>query len=92
MPTNRPHGAGRRGPVAREPVLSPTGYRISERTKFELVAAMSYTGATTLQAVIDIAVAEFLERMGTTPGYKATLRTSAAERLRRGLPVPQSND
>lgn len=74
MPDARPHDAGRRGPVARQPELRPTGFRIDERTRFELKAAELFTGSPTLQAVIDLAVRQFLTELRRTPGFENALR------------------
>jgi hypothetical protein len=69
MPTPRPASAGRRGPIARQPAKAPSGYRIDDRTKFELQAAAFFTGCElTLQSVLDLAVAEFLDRLRQVKG------------------------
>jgi hypothetical protein len=73
MPGERPASAGSRGPVRREPALSPSGYRISARRRFELKTAELFTGAAGLQGVIDLAVTEFLDRMRAVPGFTDTL-------------------
>ena len=87
MPQQRPASVGRRGPLAREPRLKPSGFRISERTRFELQAAALYTGCTTIQAVLEIAVTEFLERMASEDGFRETLaKAEAAQRRRAGIP------
>jgi hypothetical protein len=59
MPTSRPASAGRRGPIARQPARTPTGFRVDDRTRFELQAAALYTGCDNLQSVLDLAVTEF---------------------------------
>lgn len=79
----RPSTAGGRGPVAGTPRPVPTGYRVTSRRKFELVGAMNFVGATTLQGVIDVAVDEFLDRMRDTPGYARTLKDAEREQQRR---------
>lgn len=83
MPTSRPATAGRRGPVARQPTRSPTGFRIDDRTRFELQAAALYTGCDNLQAVLDIAVAEFLDRMKREGGFRETLASAERAQQRR---------
>jgi hypothetical protein len=83
MPGDRPETAGSRGPVRREPSLSPSGYRISERRRFELQAASLYTGAAGLQGTIDLAVSEFLDRMHTEPGFSETLDQAERSQQRR---------
>ena len=87
MPSDRPVGAGARGPIGRHPRPLPTGYRVVERRRFELLMAGRFTGHETLQAVIDLAVGEFLDRMRKEPGFNEAL--SAAEqsqRRRAGVP------
>lgn len=94
MPAGRPEGAGARGPVRRRPALSPSGYRISERRKFELTAAALFTGAGNLQAVIDLAVDEFLDRVREEPGFTDTLiNAENSQRRRAGIrEISDSND
>jgi hypothetical protein len=93
MPTPRPASAGRRGPIARRPAKAPTGYRIDERTKFELQAAALYTGCDpTLQSVLDLAVAEFLERLRRSGDSRRRCRTrneSSSSVLGSGDCVPR---
>jgi hypothetical protein len=81
MPTDRPASAGRRGPLRREPTKSPTGYRVTDRRKFELKAAALFTGIDGLQDVIDLAVEQFLDQMHTVPGFTEAL--AAAETIQR---------
>jgi hypothetical protein len=88
MPVDRPSNAGSRGPVRREPASSPSGYRISDRRRFELQAAALFTGATGLQGVIDLAVTEFLDRQRKVPGFIDAL-TNAENNQRRRAGVPQ---
>jgi hypothetical protein len=86
MPGERPETAGSRGPVRREPALSPSGYRISERRRFELQAAILYTGVAGLQGIIDLAVTEFLDRMRIEPGFNETLdHAERSQRRRAGV-------
>jgi hypothetical protein len=80
--SGRPATAGSRGPVGRPEKLTPSGYRVSDRRRFELRAAGPYIGAESLQEIIDLAVTEFLNRLREgTPGFAETLET--AERARR---------
>jgi hypothetical protein len=79
----RPRTAGARGPVAANPRPVPTGYRVTPRRKFELLGALNFVGATTLQGVIDVAVDEFLNRMRGTSGYTDALAAAEAEQQRR---------
>jgi hypothetical protein len=83
MPTSRPATAGRRGPVARQPTRTPTGFRVDDRTRFELQAAALYTGCDNIQAVLDLAVAEFLERMRREEGFRETLVSAERAQQRR---------
>jgi hypothetical protein len=76
VPDARPRDAGRRGPVARQPELKPTGFRIDERTRFELKAAELFTNSPTLQAVIDLAVRRFLAELRDTPGFVDALHNA----------------
>ena len=61
--TARPATAGSRGPIGRQPTLSPTGYRVSARRRNELLMAGRFTDLGSLQDIIDLAVTEFLERL-----------------------------
>ena len=83
MPQPRPASAGRRGPVAADPRRSPSGYRISDRERFELRMAGSFVGRDTLQSVLELAVSEFLERMRSVDGYPAALKAAEREQQRR---------
>ncbi len=83
MPTSRPANAGRRGPIARQPAKTPTGFRVDDRTRFELQAAALYTGSDTIQAVLDIAVTEFLDRMELEDGFRDTLVSAERAQQRR---------
>jgi hypothetical protein len=79
----RPVTAGSRGPIGREPVLSPSGYRVSDRRRFELRMASLFTGHDSLQEVIDLAVAEFLDRLRARPGFADALAAAEQEQQRR---------
>jgi hypothetical protein len=84
MPTIRPASAGSRGPIARQPARTPTGYRIDDRTRFELQAAALFTGCDPkLQSVLDLAVAEFLDRLKQAEGFRDALRNAEREQQRR---------
>lgn len=74
MPTSRPPGAGSRGPVRREPVARPSGYRITDDVRRELLLAQSFTGQTTLQGVIDCAVSDLLKQLRKKPAFRAALK------------------
>jgi hypothetical protein len=83
MPMSRPARAGRRGPIARQPPKTPSGFRVDDRTRFELQAAALYTGCDNLQCVLDRAVTEFLERLRAEEGFLDTLRTAERAQQRR---------
>lgn len=77
------------GQSGRQPALSPTDYRVSAGRRFELVMVQSFTGAESLQAVIDLAVTEFLDRCHAEPGFHDAL-TAAEQAQRRKLRCSQS--
>lgn len=80
---DRPATAGTRGPIGRQPALAPTGYRVSDRRRFELRMAALFTGQDALQDVIDLAVTEFLERLHGSPGFLKALADAEREQRRR---------
>lgn len=76
----------RRGPKPSPDPGTNTGFRITDRERFELQLAQSFVGARNLQAVISIAVSEFLMRMRDVPGYSdATKAAEASQRARAGV-------
>jgi hypothetical protein len=80
----RPPTAGARGPISRQPTLSPTGYRVSDRRRFELHMAGGFRGLYSLQDIIDLAVTEFLDRLrDDAPGFVETLASAEREQRRR---------
>ena len=86
MATQRPASAGRRGPIRASPPTAPSGYRISEQRRFELQGAAWFTGTQTLQAVIDLAVSEFLDRVRDEPGFtEAQANAERAVQRRAGV-------
>ncbi|MDX1873412.1 hypothetical protein SBI67_14920 [Mycolicibacterium sp. 120266] len=83
-PTRR----GRRGPTPDPDPRSPSGYRISDRRRFELAMAQPFVGKFTLQDVIDVAVTEFLERQYNVEGFRAALHNAENnQRARRRVPT-----
>ena len=90
--TARPATAGSRGPVGRQPTLSPSGYRVSDRRRFELRMAALFTGHESLQDVIDLAVTEFLDHLRDQPGFSEALTAAELEQQRRAgiLPRPST--
>lgn len=79
----RPPGAGRRGPVARTPPLSPTGFRIDDDRRLRLQAAAFVKGQSSLQAVIGLAVDQFLVEMSSDPNYTKCVRAKLRARKQR---------
>jgi hypothetical protein len=83
-PAARPVTAGSRGPISRQLELSPTGYRVSERRRFELRLAGPFTGRESLQDIIDLAVTEFLDRLrDDVPGFVEALAAAEHAQQRR---------
>jgi hypothetical protein len=82
-PAARPTTAGSRGPVGRQPTLSPTGYRVSDRRRFELRMACLFTGQESLQDIVDLAVTEFLDRLRQQAGFQGALTAAEQEQQRR---------
>lgn len=71
----------RRGPKPDPDRGTPSGYRVNDRTRFELQMAGPFLGTTSLQDTIAVAVEELLERMRSVDGYQDALR--AAEKNQR---------
>lgn len=87
----------RRGPKPRPDPGTNTGFRITDRERFELQLAQSFVGARNLQAVISVAVSEFLTRMRDVPGYSDAIEAAeASQRARAGVrslgPAPTQPD
>lgn len=71
----RPESAGSRGPIGRQPKLSPTGYRVSSRRREELLMAGRFVSRASLQDIIDYAVTDFLDRLrDDAPEFDETLK------------------
>lgn len=78
----------RRGPKPNPSRGTPTGYRITDRARFELQIAAAFVGTRSLQETIDMAVAEFLERHHEVAGFKdAVAAAEASQRARGGIPT-----
>ena len=76
----------RRGPKPRPDPGTNTGFRVTDRERFELQLAQSFVGARNLQAVISIAVSEFLARMHDVPGYSQAIDAAETnQRARSGV-------
>jgi hypothetical protein len=82
-PAGRPVTAGARGPIGRQPAMSPTGYRVPDRRRFELRMAGLFTGQESLQDIVDLAVTEFLDRLRESPGFLEALAAAEREQQRR---------
>ena len=61
--------------------MEQTGYRVSRAVRQELVLAMNYEDVRSIQAVIDIAVDQYLSKLRRRPRFAASLRD--AEDYRR---------
>lgn len=77
----------RRGPKPNPDRGTPSGYRITDRTRFELQAAALFVGTNSLQDTIALAVEEFLSRERSVDGFPAALRAAQINQQRRaGIP------
>jgi hypothetical protein len=52
----------------------------AELCRVELLMAQVFTGVGSVRAVVDLAVAEFLDRLRTDPGFTAAVRAALARR------------
>lgn len=84
MPPQRPPSAGARGPVRREPIARPSGYRVTDQVRSELQMAATFEGCPSLQAVIDLAVGEFLARLRKRDGFSDAVAQAERSRNRQG--------
>lgn len=76
MPDEAPRRRGR--PPRAEPA-EPIGYRATAATRRQLLQAMAFTDARTLQEIIDSAVHEFLARLReSVPGFANAVEAAAA--------------
>lgn len=76
----------RRGPNPDPERGEPSGFRISERTRFELRMAAMFVGTDSLQATIALAVREFLGRMRQVDGFaQAVDAAEEGQRKRAGV-------
>jgi hypothetical protein len=73
---------------------SGTGYRVSDRRRFELKAAALFTGVDGLQDVIDLAVEQFLDNLRAAPGFTDALAAAEANIRRRSgvAEIPRTTD
>ncbi|MQA11514.1 MAG: hypothetical protein GEU98_23770 [Pseudonocardiaceae bacterium] len=83
----------RRGPKPNPNRGTPSGYRLTDRTRFELQLAAAFVGTTSLQDTIALAVDEFLASMRQVDGYSEALRAAETSQQRRaGVPALPSSD
>lgn len=76
----------RRGPKPNPNRGSPSGYRLNDRTRFELQIAAAFVGTTSLQDTIALAVDEFLEKMHDVEGFaEALLAAEQYQQKRAGV-------
>lgn len=81
----------RRGPKPNPNRGSPSGYRLTDRTRFELQVAAAFVGTTSLQETIALAVDEFLARMRDVEGFADALRSAEQyQQKRAGVPAVTS--
>lgn len=74
---------GRRGPKPNPNRGTPSGYRLPDRTRFELQMAATFIGTSSLQDTIAVAVEEFLEKMRQVEGFQAALRAAETSQQKR---------
>jgi hypothetical protein len=73
----------RRGPKPNPDRGTPSGYRLTDRTRFELQAAALFIGTTSLQDTIAVAVDEFLDRLRAVDGFREALRKAELSQQQR---------
>ena len=66
----------RRGPKPNPNRGTPSGYRLTDRTRFELQTAAVFVGTDSLQDTIALAVDEFLSTMREVEGFTEALRSA----------------
>lgn len=93
-------GPARRGPRPKSDRGAQTGYRMTARQRAQLTIAQAYTGASSLQAVIDEAVEHYIEWMNTNAdGFKEAAdnairfqeKKAGITRLDTGSPADQED-
>lgn len=76
----------RRGPVPNPDRGTNSGFRVTDRDRFELQVAATFVGTTSLQETLTLAVSEFLEHLRQTPGFvEAVSAAEASQRSRQGV-------
>lgn len=73
----------RRGPKPNPDRGTPSGYRLTDRTRFELQVAALFVGTNSLQDTISLAVEEFLNRLRTVDGFRQALHAAQVSQQRR---------
>lgn len=78
----------RRGPKPNPNRGTPSGYRLTDRTRFELQIAALFVGTDSLQDTIALAVDEFLFRMREVEGFTEAMRSAERhQQARAGVPT-----
>lgn len=84
--------APRRGPRPKPDPGTQTGYRVTARQRLELGVARTFTGASSLQAVLDQAVDRYLHWMKeTAEGFQEAVDNAVSFQERQaGVPTIRS--
>jgi hypothetical protein len=78
----------RRGPKPNPNRGTPSGYRLTDRTRFELQTAALFVGTESLQDTIALAVSEFLSGMRQVEGFAEAMRSAERhQQARAGVPT-----
>jgi hypothetical protein len=78
----------RRGPKPNPNRGTPSGYRLTDRTRFELQTAALFVGTDSLQDTIALAVDEFVSRMREVEGFTEAMRSAERhQQARAGVPT-----
>jgi hypothetical protein len=78
----------RRGPMPNPNRGAPSGYRVTDRKRFELQIAAAFVGTRGLQDTIDLAVDEFLKGLRGVDGFvEAVAAAEASQRARADVPT-----
>jgi hypothetical protein len=94
MPSELGQHGRRRGPLPNPQRGTPSGYRLTDRQRFEIGMAAQFLGTQTTQQTINIAVDELLARLRKVPGFEAALAAAEGHRrARAGIPrIPGGSD
>jgi hypothetical protein len=83
MPATNDRVPRKRGPRPRPDRGTPSGFRVTDRQRFELAMAAQFLGTRNLQDTIRLAVDELLERMRQVAGFEEALRAAEAHQRNR---------